>query len=96
MPHQFEGYDTLDDRREIMILFVRLGDGLPDDKAGRKRANFLRSILPDSVNGFASATLRIDPCTAVEAYGLFGAITGVLGVSIAKATAKLVEAVRGR
>jgi hypothetical protein len=96
MPAQFDTFDTLDDRREIMTLFARLGDGLPETQAGLRRARFLRSILPESVNGFKAATLRIDPCSAVEAYRLFGAITGCLGVPISVAAAKLTAAVRAQ
>ena len=91
---QFGSFDGLDNRREIMILFQRLGDGLPDQIANERRAAWLQSLIPHSVSGMATSPLIVQPCDAIEAYRLFVAITGVLGVPIYKAAKMLDEEVR--
>jgi len=96
MRKQWGTYDTLSDRREIMGLFVRLGDGLPDDLARQRRAKFLQSLMRDSDNGFSLTVPPITPCSAVDAYQLFVAITGCLGVDIDIAARRLEAEVRGR
>ena len=88
---QFGSFDGKDNRREILILFQRFGDG---EFANRKRAIFLQSLIRDSKNGFADKMCRMEPCDATAAYFAFVHITGVLGVNIDKAAAKLEQAVR--
>lgn len=94
MSGQFAEYDTLEDRREILILFQRLGKHLPEALAMRKRARFLESLIPESVSCFAELPLKVTPCSAVEAYHLFIAIVGVLGVPIAEGAKRLDAEVR--
>ena len=90
---QFKSFDGLDNRREIIILFQRLGEGLPDVIANQWRAKWLQSLIPHSVSGMATAPLIVQPCDPIEAYRLFVAITGVLGVPIDKAAKMLDEEV---
>jgi hypothetical protein len=52
--------------------------------------------MPASVNGFADKAVDVTPCPAVQAFLLFGAITGILGVDIDAAARKLEAAVRCR
>jgi hypothetical protein len=94
MTGQFSSFDGLDNRKELMILFQRLGDPLPEALKRNKRAEFLKRIVRLSGNGFAAKKVQIRPCDAVEAYFTFTAITGCLGVNIDKAAKMLEDAVR--
>jgi hypothetical protein len=87
-------FDGLDNRREVMILFQRLGKHLPEKLADAKRAKFLASLIPHSVGALAPAPLIVPPCDAVGAYGLFIAICNALEVPIDKAAKMLDEEVR--
>jgi hypothetical protein len=87
---QFGAFDGRDNRKTVLELFVRLGNGLPDAVANIRRAGFLQALLSESRNGFASKPMTVGPCTAVEAYHLFVAICGVLGVPV-ETGAKLLE-----
>jgi hypothetical protein len=91
---QFGSFEGLDNRKAVMELFVRMGDGVPEEVAREKRKCFLQRLLVDSENGFASRSMSVTPCSAVEAYHLFVAITGCLGVPIEKAARKLEAAIR--
>lgn len=91
---QFGSFDGRDNRRELMILFQKLGERLPRPLADERRADFLRKLVRLSGNGFASKMARITPCDPVAAYWMFGAITGCLGVSIDRAARLLDEEVR--
>ncbi len=93
---QFSSFDGLDNRRELMSLMVRLGEGLPEDRARARRARFLQGLLGGSTTGLAGNELKVTPCSAVDAYNLFVAITGVLGVPIDAAASRLERLVRGR
>jgi hypothetical protein len=93
---QFGAFEGKDNRRELMNLFVRLGEGLPEIQARQRRAKFLQSLLGGSKNGFKDKVAAIRPCSAAEAYGLFVAITGVLGVSIDTAARRLEKVVRAQ
>lgn len=88
---QFGSFDGLDNRKTVMGLFVRMGRGLPADLAGMRRAGFLSGLIACS-SSFGARRMVVDPCTAIEAYKLFVAITGCLGVPIDRA-AKLLECV---
>ena len=90
---QFGSWDGKDNRKTVMDLFVRMGHGLPEDIAGAKRAGFLAGLIALS-GSFPGKPLRVTNCTAPEAYTLFVAITGVLGVSIDEAAEMLEESVR--
>lgn len=91
---QFGAFDGLDNRKSIMHLFVLMGKNLPESRARARRAAFLRSLVSTSQSGFARALPQITPCSPAEAYALFVAITGVLGVDITRAARQLEEAVR--
>jgi hypothetical protein len=91
---QFGSFDGKDNRQTIMQCFKRMGHGLTDDLAGMRRAGFLQGLLMQSTNGFKDKPSIVDPCTAVEAYHLFVAITGVLGVPIHDAAVLLENVVR--
>jgi hypothetical protein len=79
-----------------MDLFVRMGQSLPEEIARERRAEFLRSLLAGSTNGFAGKAMQVTPCDAVQAYHCFVALTGVLGVPIDRAARKLENYVRQR
>jgi hypothetical protein len=91
---QFGSFEGLDNRKTVLDCFVRLGHELGEVEAAKKRAWFLQGLLSDSTNGFADKMVRVSPCTAVDAYMLFVAITGVLGVPVERAAKRLEEYVR--
>lgn len=93
---QFGSFDARDNRREVFILFERLGENLPDEVARAKRAGFLQALIPHGHQALADRPLIVNPdqCSAVGAYQLFVAITGVLGVPVEKAAKILEEVVR--
>lgn len=91
---QYGSFDALDNRREVFILFERLGLGLTEADGNERRAAFLRKLLTFSENGFAEKMVQITPCNAVDAYRIFGAITGCLGVNVDKAAKLLDNVVR--
>ncbi len=91
---QFQSFDGLDNRKTVMDLFKKMGRGLPDDLAGMRRAGFLQGLVMLSGNGFKSRPMFVDPCSASEAYGIFVAVTGVLGVPIETAAVLLEQVVR--
>lgn len=93
---QFDTFDNLSDRREMVILFERLGEGLPELDARKVRAKFLQDLIPHSVSSLADNPLIVSPCGATDAYFLFINITGVLGVPIADGARLLEDAVRRR
>lgn len=83
-------FDGLDNRREVMILLERL-------ESDYARAQFLRSLLPASTNGFARAPVSTEgPCDCVSAYLMFISICNELGVPVTDAMGKLERAVRRR
>jgi len=95
----FGSFDGLDNRRELMELFARLGDGVPEAEGARRRQQFLQALVNDSTTGFSDKVARVSPCSAVEAYLLFLAITSGgsrngLGVGIDGAAARLQALVR--
>lgn len=93
---QFSTFDNLGDRRELVILFEKLGEGLPDQLARAVRAGFLESLIPLSYSQMRGSPMKANPaeCSPTGAYQLFIAITGVLGVSIDDAARKLDDVVR--
>jgi hypothetical protein len=91
---QFGSFEGLDNRKTILDLFKRMGHGLTDEMAGMRRAGFLQGLLNLSQNGWSQKPSIVDPCSAAEAYQLFVAITGVLGVEINQAAVLLEEVVR--
>ena len=93
--YQFGSFDGRDNRRELIILFERMGKDLPEFMAKQKRAKFLLSLIPSGMKALANKPWSIDSeqCHPVGAYNLFIAITGILGVPIEKAAKLLDEAV---
>jgi hypothetical protein len=94
MTDQFGSFDGRDNRRTVLDLFKRLGAGQGERVAGMMRAGFLEGLIQVATGGFAGAPLIVTPCSAVEAYHLFVAITGCLGVAIEEAAGLLEEVVR--
>lgn len=90
MSVQFDTFDTLEDRRELVVLFQKLGSKSPDPDAARAR--WLEDLVKESTDWRPA----VDPasCHPVGAYHLFVQIVGVLGVSIREAAVKLQRAVR--
>ena len=88
---QFDTFDNVEDRRELVILFQKLGEGLPEAMANEVRAKFIEDLIPQSVSGLADAPLKADPkqCHPSGAYMLFVQVVGVLGVPIREAARKL-------
>lgn len=94
-PRQFGSFDGLDNRRDVLDMFKRMGDGVPEDVAAARRAAFLSSLMGASrYAGLASKALHVAPCSPTEAYLEFVHVTGVLGVPIDDAAMRLEEAVR--
>ena len=88
MKTEIDTFDGLDNRREIMILLDRLG-------ADHLRAEFLTSLIPLSLKGFAAAPMRVaGNCDAVSAYYMLVGVCNELGVSINEAARRLDQVVR--
>ena len=92
---QFGAFDGLDNRRTVFECFERMGKNLPDDMAGARRAGFLTGLQQLIGGALMGRPIVIEGHpTAGEAYKLFVAITGCLGVQIDAAAVLLEEAVR--
>ncbi len=89
---QFDTYDNLADRRELVILFQRLGEGLPSPMDREVRKKWLEMLILLSMTGMDECPVKIDveQCTPFGAYQIFVQIVGVLGVPIDDA-AKLLD-----
>ncbi len=90
---QFGTFEGLDNRKTVLALFNRMGHGLSERVGGMKRAGFLQGLIFVSTT-FTGKPLIVEPCSAIEAYNLFIAITGCLGVDIEGAAQLLEEVVR--
>lgn len=89
---QFQSFDGLDNRRELMILLQRLGQHLPEPLANERRAQWLESLMAHSQGALNSKPIKLpfpERCDPVRAYQIIVAITGVLGVPIDKAARML-------
>lgn len=95
---QFDTFDTMEDRKELVILFQKMGEGLPEPEAMKVRAKFLEGLIPLSLSSMAATPLKVSPqaCNPLGAYFLFIAIVGVLGVPIADAARKVDAAVKAK
>ena len=93
---QFDTYDNLADRRELVILFQRLGEGLPTPMDREVRKKWLEMLIIMSMSGMDKCPVEIDveQCTPVGAYRIFIQIVGVLGVPIDDAAKLLDDCVR--
>ncbi len=89
---QFQSFDGLDNRKAIMDLLRRLGDGKIGDA---RRGGFLQGLVHLSTNGFHLSRPVVQPCGVVDAYMLFVAVTGCLGVDVEMAAEILEDLVRG-
>ncbi len=88
MKSEIETFDGLDNRREIMILLQRLG-------SDRRRAQFLESLIPHSLKGFAGCPMKVNGnCDPVAAYFMLVGVCNELGVSINDVARRLERAVR--
>lgn len=88
---ELETFDGADNRKELMILLLRLG-------SNQRRAAFLESLIPSSLKGFAGCPMKVrGECTPVAAYYILVGICNELGVSINTAAQKLeAEVKRGK
>lgn len=75
-------------------MFARFAVGRTEEEARRRRACFLEGLIPLSVSSLASCPLKVTPCSTAEAYLLFVAITGCLGIPIDVAARQLEAEVR--
>lgn len=85
---ELETFDGLDNRKEIMTLLLCLG-------SDKHRGEFLESLIPDSLNGFAAAPMKVrGKCDPVSAYYMLVGVCNELGVSINTAARKLEQQVK--
>lgn len=85
---ELDTFDGRDNRKEIMILLMRLG-------SDQRRATFLESLIPLSLKGFAGCPMKVrGHCTPVAAYYMLVGICNELGVSINEAARRLEKEVR--
>lgn len=82
-------FDGLDNRKELMILLFRLG-------SDQRRAQFIESLIPSSLKGFAGCNMKVQgPCHPSAAYFMLISTCNELGVSINHAARKLEQEVKG-
>lgn len=85
---ELETFDGLDNRREVMILLERLG-------SDERRAQFLESLIPSSLKGFAGCPMKVaGNCDSVAAYFMLVGVCNELGVSINYAAQQLEKVVQ--
>lgn len=89
-------WDGLDNRRWLMESLEALGHGLDEYRAGMKRAMFLRGLLDEAEPFWIGRSLRIDPCSAVEAYHLLVALMSGFGIPMERAAERLEAEMRTR
>lgn len=81
-------FDGKDNRKEIMKMLFQL----PDDS---KRAKFLQSLIPHSLNGFANKPLEVTGnCSPIAAYYMMVGMCNELGVNINYAASRLEKEVK--
>ncbi len=91
---QFGSFDGLDNRRELLILFERLGKHLPQPLADIARGQWLVDLIVVTMGPWHKGQFACQPCCPAEAYNMCVAICGVLGVSIDEAARLLDDTVR--
>lgn len=85
---ELETFDGLDNRKEVMILLVRLG-------SDARRKAFIESLIPLSLKGFAGCPMKVSKaCDPVSAYHMLLGVCNELGVSINEAARRLEAAVK--
>jgi hypothetical protein len=77
-----------------MEALEALGHGFDEHRAGMKRAMFLKSLLVEADPSWRGKPMRVDPCSAVEAYHLLVALVSGFGVLMETAAKRLEAAVR--
>ena len=88
MKSELEYFDGLDNRKEIIALLFRLG-------SNTKRAQFIESLIPHSLKGFAECPMRVTGnCDPVAAYYMLVGVCNELGVSINLVAQKLEKEVK--
>jgi hypothetical protein len=90
----FGTFDGLDNRKELMYLLGKLGEGLPELEQARCRGRFLRRLLRLSENGFKDKDMEVSDACLVDSYLAFVAIVNALGVPIYQAMSLLEEEIR--
>ena len=90
MKSELQTFDGLDNRREVMILLQRLG-------SDARRAQFIESLIPMSLRGFADCPMKVaGACDPAAAYFMLVGVCNELGVSINTAASKLEKVVQDR
>jgi hypothetical protein len=85
---ELQTFDGLDNRKEIMLLLVRLD-------TNDRRAKFIESLIPASLNGFAECPMKVTGnCDPVAAYYMLVSVCNELGVSINEAARRLEHEVK--
>ena len=85
---ELQTFDGLDNRREIMLLLVRLGND-----ANRKR--FIEGLIPIALKGFANCPMKVQGnCDPVSAYYMLVAVCNEIRVSINEAARRLENRVK--
>ena len=85
---ELETFDGRDNRKEIMLLLVRLS-------TDKRRAAFIESLIPDSNKGFANCPMKVTGnCDPISAYYMMVSVCNELGVSINVAARKLEQIVK--
>lgn len=88
MRSEIETFDGKDNRKEILALLERLG-------SDQRRAQFLESLIPNSLKGFANCPMKVrGNCDTMAAYFMLVGVCNELGVSINLAARKLESIVR--
>ena len=86
---ELETFDGLDNRRELMMMLLRLG-------GDRQRKRFIESLIPLSLKGFAGCPMKVTGhCDPVSAYYMLLSVCNELGVSINTAARRLENVVKG-
>lgn len=92
MKSELDTFCGLDNRKEVMLLLFRLGEGAVGD---RRRATFLEGLIPLSLKGFSSSPMKVQGnCDAVAAYYMLVSICNEIGVSINEAARRLEKRVK--
>lgn len=88
MKSEIDTFDGRDNRKELMILLQRLG-------SDKRRAVFLKGLIPSSLKGFAGCPMEVGgACDPVAAYYMLLGVCNELGVPINTAARKLEKIVR--
>lgn len=89
-------FDGLDNRQNVFKNLDRLGHGLDEQRAGMRRARFLRSLLDEADPAWRGKPLELTPCSTVDAYMLLVALVSGFGVLMETAAKRLEAAVRAQ